>query len=63
MELKNNLTIARGVGMKGQWGEGFSGTTIKDSWTKPRGGWQQGRRVGLGGVGVEGWGENAVNCN
>ena len=22
----------------GQWGEGFSGTTIKDTWTKPRGG-------------------------
>ena len=20
-----------------QWGEGFSGTTIKDTWTKPRG--------------------------
>ena len=22
---------------KGQWGGGFSGTTIKDTWTKPRG--------------------------
>ena len=22
---------------RGQWGEGFSGTTIKDRWTKPRG--------------------------
>ena len=22
---------------RGQWGEGFSGTTIKDTWTKPRG--------------------------
>ena len=21
----------------GQWGEGFTGTTIKDTWTKPRG--------------------------
>ena len=21
---------------KGQWGEGFSGTTIKDTWRKPR---------------------------
>ena len=38
-----------GVG-RGQWGEAFSGTTIKDTWTKPRGG-------------VEGWGENADNCN
>ena len=35
---------------RGQWGEGFSGNTIKDTWTKPRG-W------------VEGWGENADNCN
>ena len=26
----------RGVGM-GQWGEGFTGTTIKDTWTKSRG--------------------------
>ena len=32
--LKNHLTIARG---EGQMGEGFSGTTIKDTWTKPRG--------------------------
>ena len=22
---------------RGQWREGFSGTTIKDTWTKPRG--------------------------
>ena len=22
---------------RGQWGEGFSGTTIKDTWTKSRG--------------------------
>ena len=21
---------------RGQWGEGFSGTSIKDTWTKPR---------------------------
>ena len=33
-------------------GEMFSGTTIKDTWTKPRGqGWKQGREVGLAGVG------------
>ena len=49
--------------MLGEWGEGFSGTTIKDTWRKPR------RRVGAGeggGLGwgeVEGWGENADNCN
>ena len=40
-------------------GRGFSGTTIKDTWTKPRG--REGG--GFGWVGVEGWGENADNCN
>ena len=48
---------------RGQWGEGITGTTIKDTWTKSRLG------VGLGGEGsgfswgVEGWEENADNCN
>ena len=37
IEVKNNLTIARGEVGRGRWGEGFSGTTIKDTWTKPRG--------------------------
>ena len=32
----------------GQWEEGITGTTIKDTWTKPRG------RVEVGSVGV-GW--------
>ena len=32
------------------WGEGFSGTTIKDTWTKPRG------RVQVGKGGGFGWG-------
>ena len=27
--------------------EGFSGTTIKDAWTKPRWEWKQGRKVGM----------------
>ena len=31
---------------KGQWGEGITGTTIKDTWTKSRG-----REVDLAGVG------------
>ena len=30
--------------------EGFSGPTIKDAWTKPRGQWNQGREVGMAGV-------------
>ena len=63
MEIKKNLTIARGEwGGEGRGGEGsgegFLGTTIKDTWTKSGGG---GRWVWLGGV--EGWGENADNCN
>ena len=31
--------------------EGFSGITIKDTWTKPRWGWHQGREVGMARVG------------
>ena len=32
---------------RGQWGEGFTGATIKDTWTKSRG---RGRKVGSAGV-------------
>ena len=35
----------------GQWEEGITGTTIKNTWTKPRGGWTWGREVGSAGVG------------
>ena len=42
-----------------QWGEGFSGTTIKYTWTKPRGRVEAGEGGGFGWVG----GENADNCN
>ena len=35
----------------GAKGEGFSGTIIKDTWTKPRDGWNQGRKVRMAGVG------------
>ena len=41
-------------GDKGGKGEVFSGTTIKDTWTKPRGAWDQGREVGVAGVGGSG---------
>ena len=35
----------------GEKGEGFTGTTIKDTWTITRGGrWKQGREVGKAGV-------------
>ena len=54
IEIKNKLTVTRGevggdnAGGGGQ-GEGFSGTTIKDTWTKPKvGGISQGRRGWLG---------------
>ena len=64
MEFKNNLTIARG-----EWG-GDSGErglqellTIKDTWTKSRGRVEVGEGGGFGWGGVEGWGENADNCN
>ena len=48
---------------RGQWGEGFTGATIKDTWTKPRGRVEAGEGCGFGWGGVEGWGENADNCN
>ena len=58
IEVKNNLTIARG-----EWGEGFSETTIEDTWTKHKGGVEVGEGCGTGWGGVEGRGENADNCN
>ena len=39
IEIKKNLTVSRmegGGDNKGGRGEGFSGTSIKDTWTKPR---------------------------
>ena len=44
---------------RGQWGEGFSRTTIKDTLTKPRGRVEAGERDRFG------WGgeKNADNCN
>ena len=44
IEVKNNLTIARGGGV--QLEEGITGTTIKDTWTKPGGG--EGGSAGVG---------------
>ena len=64
IEVKNNLTIARaGVGGQGQWEEGITGTTIKDTWTKPRGRVEVGEGGGFTWGGVEGWGVKAYNCN
>ena len=52
----------RGVG-RAQWGERFTGTIIKDTRTKSRGRVEAGEGGRFGWGGVEGWGENADNCN
>ena len=44
-------------------GRGFSGTTIKDTWTKLRGRVEVGTGGGFSCGGVEGWGEKAYNYN
>ena len=49
--------------MRGQWGEGFTGTIIKDTWTKPSGRVEAREGSGFGWDGLKGWGENADNCN
>ena len=36
---------------RGQWGEGITGTTIKDTWKNQGGGLRWGREVGLSVVG------------
>ena len=48
---------------RGWWGEGFTGATIKDTWTKSSGRVEVGEKGGFGWGGVEGWGENADNCD
>ena len=44
-------------------GEGFSETTIKDTWTKSRGRVEVGEGGGVGWGEGEWWGDNADNCN
>ena len=44
-------------------GRRVSGTTIKDTWTKPRGRVEVREGGGFGWGGGEWWGENADNCN
>ena len=53
-------TVGRGWG---QWGEGITGTTIKDTWTKPRGRLEAREGGGFGLGGVAGGGESSDNCN
>ena len=50
IEIKNNLTVTRGVrggDNGGKGGEGFSRTCIKDTWTKPNGGVDSGEGLSL----------------
>ena len=47
----------------GQWGEGFIGTTIKDTWTKARGRVKEGGGGGFSEGVVEEWGKKAWNFN
>ena len=53
----------RSYGICPSWGEGSIGATIKDTRTKSRGKVEVGEGGGFGWGGVEGWGENADNCN
>ena len=46
-----------------QWEEGIAGNIIKDSWTKSGGMVEVGEGGGFSWGGVEGWGEEAYNCN
>ena len=48
---------------KGWWGEEFSGTAIKDTWTKPKGRVEAEEGGGFGWGEVEGRGENSDNSN
>ena len=64
IEVKNNVTIARGEGGGDTGEKGFQELlTIKDTQTKSRGRVEAGEGGGFGWGGVEGWGENADNCN
>ena len=50
-------------GGRGECREEFSGTTIKDTWTKPRGRVETREGGGFGWGGGEWWGKTADNCN
>ena len=57
------MTVTSGEvgGVSGGKGEGFSGTTIKDIWTKPKGGRIKGGKWGWLGLEERCW-ENGNNC-
>ena len=60
IEIENKLTVTRGEmggNNAGKREKGFSGKSIKDTWTKPRRGGIKGERWGW-----LGWEENGDNC-
>ena len=62
MKLRT-INNSQSVVGRGQWVEGITGTTINDTWPKPRGRVEVGEGGGFGWGWVAGWGENADNCN
>ena len=58
-----NLWLKKALAPENPSPQGFSGTTIKDTWTKPRVRVEAGEGSGFNWGGVEGWGENVDNCN
>ena len=48
---------------RGQWGEEFTGTTVKDTWSKLRVRVEAAEGGEFCWGGLEGWEENADNCN
>ena len=48
---------------RGQWGEGFRGTTIKGTWSISRGMVEAGEGGRFSCGGVEEWGEKPDHCN
>ena len=62
IEVKNNLTIARGE-REGIVGRRIFRNYYKDTWTKPRGRVEAGEGGEFSWGWVEGWGDNADNYN
>ena len=61
-KIQGNWYLGKSVAMR-VWREGSIGATIKDTRTKSRGRAEVWEGGGTGWGGVEGWGENADNCN
>ena len=62
IEIKNNLTIARREWGRDNGEKGFQELLKRTHGQNQRGGWKR-EGGGFGFGGVEGWAENADNCN